>query len=631
MLGIRIIWNVPFGILESTLETIRDLCSYVRALARCRKYLREHKLRAVVAKDTAGAAREMCNKGYLPIIYSLYMEGFEKIPERKVYTSHFAPSERALGILREGRMLSEDETPQHMIERVVSSLVEVEKKFGTSKQEMNVLAEDFGALLDDKYCVMSTPVTTNAGRYFEKPLSACTVPALDLVNDNIDKIRKVIFETHQEGMGTGFSLDDLDDPVETLKKLNRIAVESALSGKEDRPVGNMATLSVYHSKILEFIDAKLSADDMKEDWKFNISVDCDTNFFEQLEADSDITLYDGTQVRAREIFDAISYAANTCADPGLIFLDRMEEDNPTPGVGHYTSTAPCAEVGLTQGESCQFGYINLARFLQKSGEIDLEKLRHSTHILTRMLDNALEISIDNYLEEANIRVMSQKRKIGIGICGLADLFIQAGIFYDSEKARVLALDLITFISYESKVASHELAKNRGSFGAMTFPIGNKHLETPSIIERRYGDLNTKYVSSDDWKKLSKTIQETKLLRNASTIALPPTGRSALTIDASTGIEPIFSSDEYLLVHPTLETSRHKFLQTAKVIKPHEDLLMATFMQKGVDESISKTINLPPETTPEEIRETYLNAWTLGLKGISVYREGSKHSQPKELS
>ncbi len=551
-------------------------------------------------------------------------------PKRKTFHSHFAPSKQALEVLRKGKILSENETPKHMIERMVNVLIEIEKRFGTDTKEAEVLKNEFGLLLDEEYCVMSTPILTNAGRYLKKPLSACTVPSLDLAHDNLHHIKEVIYKMHQDGMGTGFSLDNLADPVATLRKLNQIAIESFSSGKEDRPVGNMATLSVYHPKIFEFINSKILADKLNENWKFNISVDCDSNFFKQFNVDGVITLQNGKKVKAREIFKAISQAANICADPGLIFIERLEEDNPTPGVGHYVSTAPCAEVGLAKGESCQFGYINLVKFINKSGEIDLKRIKRATHILTRMLDNALEISIDNYSENANKQIMSQKRKIGIGVCGLADLFVQKNIAYDSEEARILALDVITLINFESKIASHELAKIRGSFGAMNFSLKNRHLETPSFLEKKYGNLKTKYVSSNDWKKLAKKVKNTRFLRNASTIALPPTGRSALVIGASTGIEPVFSREDYLMIHPLLEKKHHQFLQTAKNITPRNHLLMASFIQKGVDESISKTINVPSNITSKEIEEIYISAWNLGLKGISIYREGSKNSQPKRL-
>lgn len=560
------------------------------------------------------------------------LEGTKKIISNTAsYTSSFCPSDRALRILRDGRILDKDETPAHMIERVVSALISVENRYNTDHEEVLSLANEFGELLDQKYCVMSTPILTNAGRYPRKSLSACTVPSLDLVHDSMAHIRKVIIKMHQDGMGTGFSLDDTIDPVSVLENLNQIAIDGSLSGKEDRPVGNMATLSVYHPKILDFIRAKVHADSQGEIWKFNTSVDCDENFFNLYRQNGTISLCDGTSFKAERIFNEISQAAYACADPGLIFIKRMDNDNPIPGVGHYVSTAPCAEVGLTKGESCQFAYINLSRFLTQSNEIEIEKLKRATHILTRMLDNALDISIDNYSEKANKYIMSQKRKIGIGICGLADLFILKGILYESEEARQLTLDLVALINFESKVASHELAKKRGSLAAMELPIDNRHLSTPSFTEKKYGNLSTKYVSAMDWQKLSDVIKTTSLLRNASTIALPPTGRSALIIDASTGVEPIFSREDYISLHTELLDKHHKFIQTAKDIPPRAHLLMAAYIQVAVDESISKTINLSTTATAKDIQDMYITAWELGLKGISIYREGSKSLQPKSLS
>jgi ribonucleoside-diphosphate reductase alpha chain len=541
-----------------------------------------------------------------------------------VYKSSFITSSRALDLLKKGRILAKGESPRMMIERVVSALIAVEEKFGTKFSDMESLAVEFGKLMDQKYCVMSTPIL------IKRPLSACTVPSVDLVNDDFEYLTKVISKIHQGGMGTGFSLDDTLDPLSTLKKLNNIAVKSAESGKENRPVGNMATLSIYHPKILEFIQAKVLADSNNEIWKFNISIDCDAMFFDELNRDGDIVLRDGQKIKAQKVFDLIAESAHSCADPGLLFLGRMDDDNPLPGVGHYISTAPCAEVGLIKGESCQFGYLNLAKFLTKTGKIDTVNLKKAVHLMTRILDNALEISINNYSDERAKHVMLQKRKIGIGICGLADLFIKKNILYDSNEARTLALDIVTLINFESKKASHELGRIRGSFKAMEVSLENKHLSSPTFVEKKYGSLSTKYVTQKNWVSLSKRILRTRFLRHSSTTALPPTGRSAMIIDASTGIEPIFSLEEYLLLHPDLKKSHRRFLQTAKNILPNGHLHMAARVQKGVDESISKTINLHSKMTPHDIKNIYRNAWNLGLKGITIYREGSKKIQPKKL-
>ena len=548
-----------------------------------------------------------------------------------IYQSCFEPSRQGWDVLIKGRMLGADETPRHMVERLVDSLVGVEDRFETDEKEKAALANEFGHMLDEKLIVMSTPIVTNAGRFEKKPLSACTVPPLDLARDGLERIKKVVTDMHEDGMGTGFSLNDLDEPVRTLEQLNNIALESSVSGREDRPVGNMATLRVDSPRIMDFIKAKVEADQRGEIWKFNISVDCNSDFFEKLEDGGDIRLTDGSYLSARAIFDAIAEAAHICADPGLIFIDRMEADNPTPCVGHYVTTAPCAEVGLTTGESCQFGYINIAGFLSAGGAVEVDALRRVARLMTRILDNALEISIQNYTETANRTVMSQKRKIGIGICGLADLLVRLRMPYSSPEARQIALDIVTLINFESKQASYELAKTRGSFGAMSAPQGNRHIEEPSFIERRYGSLESRYVSLRDWIELAERIRSEKMLRNASTISLPPTGRSALIIDASTGVEPIFSKDAYLMIHPGLSLEEQMYIQTAKSIEPIDHLRMAAVLQKGVDESISKTINMSSETSKDDIAMIYKAAWDFGLKGVSVYREGSKNAQPVKLT
>jgi Ribonucleotide reductase, alpha subunit len=160
--------------------------------------------------------------------------------------------------------------------------------------------------------------------------------------------------------------------------------------------------------------------------------------------------------------------------------------------------------------------------------------------MVRALDNAVEISIKNYHLEEQKTIMKAKRKIGIGICGLADLFIQCGISYADQKARDLAQDIVAFISYHSKVASHELARARGSFGAMAMDQGCRYNENPGYIEQVSGKIATKHVSKKMWLDLAHAIRTTKLLRNASTVALPPTGRSAILANASWAIEPLFS-------------------------------------------------------------------------------------------
>jgi ribonucleoside-diphosphate reductase alpha chain len=576
------------------------------------------------------------------------------------YSSNFEPSELAQQILRDGKITASEETPKQMIERMVLALFEPEKRFGTPQSKIQEMMNEFGWFLDNKYAVMSTPVMNNAGRYQNKPLSACTVPPVDLRGD-LGQVKRTIDNFHQDGMGTGFNLNETDDPVGTLRFLNEVAVEGAKSGLEDRPVGNMAILSIHHPKILEFADVKVGADERGEEWKFNISIDASDEFMQAVNENTTYQLLDGTELNAKEVMLKIVTNATLCGDPGLIFIDRMNRDNPTPGVGVYTSTAPCAEVGLTPGESCQFGYINLAQFIE-GGEINMALLEKMTRLMTRVLDNALEASIEHYKHPLNQKVMNAKRKIGVGICGLADLFLKLQIPYDSSEARRLSSDLIAFVNYFSKVESHELAKTRGSFGAMDLVVGNRYRNNPGFIEDKYGQLSTTYVTSEMWQELGATIRQLRFLRNASTIALPPTGRSGLVIDASTGVEPVFSLINYdgsinqtllevleenglsniALIEEIKQTGKighltqipeniRKIFQTALEITPDGHLAMVSGIQETVDESIAKTINMPNHSTPEDVMDIYLRAYNSGLKGITIYRTGSRTVQPRKLA
>ena len=580
------------------------------------------------------------------------------------YHSTYRPTPAAEFVLRKGRIISQDETPQMMMERVVNALFSIESKFNTDSEEIISLAKEFGSFLDDGLCVLSTPILTNAGRYCNKPLSACTVYSIDL-RKGMAAIKTNIDQLHQDGMGTGFNLDECEDPVSILKTLNKIAVEGFRSGKEDRPVGNIAVLSANHPKIEEFIDAKNNVDWNGEEWKFNISVNIDDVFMRAFFSDAEYVLKNGKKLSARRIMKKIARSIYICGDPGIVFLDRVNNGNPTPGIGSYLAVAPCGEVGLTAGESCQFGYINVAKFfIQKEGEdfvIDFPLLKRVTQLIVRALDNALEISIGRYPFEEQKVIMKAKRKIGIGICGLADLFMQCGISYADQKARNLAQDIISFINYHSKMESCELAKVRGSFEAINLTQGCRYNEFPGYIEQVSGRKSTRYITKQMWLDLAQKIRTTKLLRNASTIALPPTGRSAILINASWSIEPQFSLsiegqeiNQYLektlsnahLLTPALKEKILKLgsigslieipihirdtFKIASELSTEEHLAMIEALQEVVDESISKTVNTIASINEQEILEILCQAYTKGLKGITIYRDGSRSMQPQIL-
>jgi ribonucleoside-diphosphate reductase alpha chain len=562
------------------------------------------------------------------------------------------------------RIINSDETLDQMSQRVATTLFFIEKKFKTPQSEIVGLTQELKSYIDDKYCVMSTPIMINAGRHDDRPLSACTVPPIDIEKDDLQKIKPLIDQLHADGMGTGFNFNETTDPVATLKKLNAIAVEGAKSGKEDRPVGNMAVLSVHHPKILEFVSCKIDVDKNEEEWKFNLSIDVSEDFITAVKADNTYKLWDGTKLKAIEVLRAIATSSHRCGDPGLIFLSRLNFDNPTPNVGEYTSTAPCGEVGLIPGESCQFGYVNLGKFIDttlKIPNIDLAKLEKVTRLMTRALDNALEISIERYQNETNRSVMTAKRKIGVGVCGLADLLVQMKLPYNSHRARELTRDLLAFINYVSKKESVRLASKRGSFEAIK-SAKCRYNTTPGFLESKYTHFDTRFVTKKMWKQLGQEIRSKKLLRNSSTIALPPTGRSSIVINASPGIEPMFSildnSDEinpYLIADLTalgmltpeniseIKSARkighiesipadiREVYKTAVEITPEHHLLMVSTIQTVIDESVSKTINLPEQTGIEDILNMYIFAHELNLKGITVYRTGSRKHQPRAVA
>ena len=565
-----------------------------------------------------------------------------------MYFSRFPSTPHLEAYLRDGRITGPGETARDMITRIVAALGAADRQFGAG--DTDDFAQQLGEALDDQRIVFSTPVMTNAGRHFSRPLAACAVPPADLRGD-LAAVKAVVNDYHRAGMGTGFTLDGLDDPVAVLRYLNQVAVDGAASGGEDRPVGNMAILPLEHPRAIEFIRCKAGADARGEDWKFNISLQVTD---EQMRA---AAVAPGSE---RDLLAAAAEAAWECADPGLIFASQMDRANPTPHVGGYVSTAPCAEVGLPTGETCQFGYLHLGRFHSGRGSVpvDLDALAATVTVLVRALDDAVEASLPFYPHPLSAKVMTAKRKIGVGVCGLADLLLQARLPYDSKEGRDLARDVIAFVNYTSKLASADLAASRGAAPAI---VGGRSRYADPAFLTRFAGLGARTVTDGQWFALARRVAHNGMLRNSSTIALPPTGRSAPVIRASTGIEPLFRltdphhpgylhpaaravlaqvghnrlSDEVMRIGrlpgdaPVGDAVRD-LLAVATQIAPSGHLAMVAAIQGYVDEAVAKTVNLPATATPGDVYDVFQAAWEAGCKGITVYRDGSRSSQPKAL-
>jgi len=396
---------------------------------------------------------------------------------------------------------------------------------------------------------------------------------------------------------------------------------------------NMAILDVTHPDILKFIEAKSREGVLTN---FNISVAVTDQFMEAVEKDAEYDLINPrngkveTRLRARHVFDLIIANAWRTGDPGIVFIDEINRSNPTPKLGEIRSTNPCGEQPLLPFESCNLGSINLVKIV-KDRELDWEKLRKVTRTAVHFLDNVIDVN--RYPVPEIGELTRANRKIGLGVMGFADMLIMLGIPYDSEEALAMGEKVMTFVSDEATKKSVEIGKKRGAF--------------PNF-------------SGSLWEKKGY-----KTIRNSTVTTVAPTGTISIIAGCSGGIEPIFAvafvrnvmeGTRLLEIQPTFEElakersfySRDLMLEIAKTgsiqnveevpkdvrrifvtsldIKPEWHVRMQAAFQKYVDNAVSKTVNLPPDATVEDVRRVYLLAYKLKCKGITVYRYGSKKEQ-----
>lgn len=566
-------------------------------------------------------------------------------------------SREAMKTLREGRTLAEGESPEAMVARVLDAVLGVETVFGTPRFEIDVFRVKVEEVLTRGLAILGTPLLTNAGRK-NAALSSCIAVPIDTKRPL--KSSLPIIEAHYgQNMGSGYNLDDQPDPVAAVEQLNDHAARVQDAGGCERPIALMAHVDIDHPKVFEFASMKSTRNDIVH---LNLSINTSSEFMQALEAGSPYQLRDGSTIEARALWQAIVEAACKCGDPGLLFLERFRADDPTPTLSTYSTTAPCAEVGLAPGEACVFGYVNVAAFFGRSGgdRFDFEGLGQTAATLTRVLDDALEVSLAAYPHQKSRIVMGGKRKIGIGVVGYADLLVRLGLSYGSERAVNLLQDILLTIALRSKRASVELSSSRGPFPA--FPTSR--LAGRDFLVSKYGSLESSVVSAADWREIDRLIQS-RGIRNASTTALPPSGRTAILLGSSPSIEPWFSllgsdGNAKPLVLAALDRAgvspelRHAVLAVVRAtgtsqkiqelpadlrmtlrraveIPASEHVLVSAVATRCVDEGVSKTINLPGTATHDTVSSAFLQAWRSGMKAISVYRDGSRVNQPEALS
>lgn len=593
-------------------------------------------------------------------------------------------SENAIKVL-EKRYLKRDkdgnctETPSDMFKRVAETIAKGDLNFGKSQEEVNQLSKRFYDAITHRFFMPNSPTLMNAGRELGQ-LAACFVLP---VEDSLEGIFETIKNTaliHQSGGGTGFSFSRLrpknsvvkstmgvsSGPVSFMEVFN--AATEAVKQGGTRRGANMGILRVDHPDIIEFINCKSDNDKLNN---FNISVAITDKFMDAYLKGEDYDLVNPQnnevvgRMCAKDVFDLIVDCAWRNGEPGVVFIDKMNADNPTPLIGAIESTNPCGEVPLLPYEACNLGSINLGLMMKEengSMNVDWDLLEKTVRTAMRFLDNVIEVN--KYPLPQISELVSNNRKIGLGVMGWADMLMKAGISYSSEDGTKLAGQVMEFIDYISKSESIELAKERGRFNNFKGSIYDRS----NYLFNKFKGKSAGKISDDMWAKLDSDIQKYGL-RNATTTCIAPTGTISMIAGASGGVEPLFGlvfsrlimdGTEMLEVNPIFKdymlshnlysdnlmaqiakdgslshvegvpNEIKRIFVTAHDIAPYWHVKMQAAFQLHVDNAVSKTVNFVESATREDIKEVYILAYKNNLKGITVYRNNSRQFQPMNL-
>ena len=549
---------------------------------------------------------------------------------------------------RQGEII---EDADGLFRRVAHNLSEADLNYDDSEAGRAATEEEFYEVMRRLEFLPNSPTLMNAGRELQQ-LSACFVLP---VEDDLDSIFSRVKDTaliHKSGGGTGFSFSRLRPAGDVVGSTGGVASgPTSFIGAFDaatevvkqggtRRGANMGILNVTHPDIVRFIRSKEDGRNLNN---FNISVAVTEGFMEKVKRGDDYDLINprtGELVEkenARAIFGLMADFAWRTGDPGIVFIDRINNGNPNPQLGNIESTNPCGEQPLLPYESCNLGSINLARMVSHGPEqayIDWERLARVVGTAVHLLDNVIDM---NQYPIEEIAAMSRNtRRIGVGVMGWSDLLVELGIRYDSDEALKLADDVMGFIQEASYKASANLVEKRGTFPAWEGSIYNR---------------------TDDGRVVMP-------MRNSAPVTIAPTGTISIIAGASSGIEPLFAlsyvrnvmdntrmvegnpyfeavaRNEGFYSEELMEQLAEKgslqeldvplwvkdVFRTSHDISPDWHVRMQAAFQTHTDNSVSKTINFPHHATRQDIADSYMLAYDTGCKGITVYRDGSKDAQ-----
>ncbi len=564
-------------------------------------------------------------------------------------------SENSLKVL-EKRYLKKDldgvviESPADMFRRVARSIAQVDEEYGADEKIIKKLEDNFYEMMTNLEFMPNSPTLMNAGRPLGQ-LSACFVLPVEDSMESIFDALKMTALIHKTGGGTGFSFSRLREKNSIVHKTGGVAsgpisfmkvfdgATQAVKQGGARRGANMGILRIDHPDIVEFITCKQKD---KEISNFNISVAVTEKFWQALQNKVDYELISPlsgkvvNKISSEYVFDLIVESAHRNGEPGLIFIDKMNEYNPTPALGLYEATNPCGEQVLLPFESCNLGSINLLYMIKKTEKayaVDWDKLKVTVRSAVHFLDNVIDANKHPIAEIEHRTKLT--RKIGLGVMGWASMLARLGVPYDSQEGLELAEQIMSFILTESRIKSLDLGKKKGVFPAFE-------------------------------KSIFAGAENNKKFRNATLTTLAPTGTiSIIGGPCSSGIEPNFAicyfrnvmdKTKLVEVDPVFEqiakeggfysaelmqkiadagSIEHldeipadikRIFVTAHEISPEWHVKMQAAFQKYTDNAVSKTINFPGSATKKDVREAFDLAYTLGCKGITVYRDGSREDQ-----